>query len=115
MFAGKEVRVLLREQAKESFMILKQRNDKEAHALLRSIQQKIEILKINPQYGDPIKKELIPKEYLTRGITNLNRIELSHFWRMLYTIEGNKIDIFVFILSISDHPTYNKIFGYRKR
>ena len=35
--------------------------------------------------------------------------------RVLDTLNGNQIDVFLFILNIIDHPTYNKIFGYRKR
>ena len=97
------------------FLELKRREDKEARTLVKSIERIIEILKSNPQYGDPIKKELIPKELKDQGITNLYRVELSNYWRLLYTLEGTKIEIFVFLLSIIDHPTYNKIFGYRKR
>ncbi len=115
MWAGKEVRVFLKGQARESFLELKKRNDKEALGLVRSIERVIGILKDNPQYGDPIKKELIPDSLKKTGITNLYRVELSNFWRMLYTIEGTRVEIFVFILNIVDHPAYNKLFGYRKR
>lgn len=115
MFAGKDVRVFLKGQARESFFLLKQRTDREAKTIVRSINQKIELLKMNPQYGNPMKKELIPEELKKQGITNLYRIELSHFWHMLYTIEGDNIEIMCFILSISDHPSYDKLLGYRKR
>jgi len=40
---------------------------------------------------------------------------LSNFWRMIYTVKGNDIEIISFILDIVDHNTYNKIFGYRKK
>lgn len=113
MFCGKEVRIVLKGQAKESFLELKKRDDKEAQSLLRSIDRIINILKQNPQYGDPIKKELIPDSFKKIGIQNLYRSELSNFWRMLYTIEGNKVEIFCFVLSIMDHPNYDKLFGYK--
>ena len=115
MFFGKEVRVLLKGSAKESFIDLKKRDDKESQTLLRSIQRIIEILKDNPQFGDPIKKELIPDEIKKQEIKNLYRVELSNFWRMLYTIEGTRVEIFLFVLKIMDHNEYNKLFGYRKR
>lgn len=115
MFLGKEVRVFLKGRAKDEFVELKKRNDKEALALVKSVERIIDILKQNPQFGDPIAKELIPDSFRQEGISNLYRVELSNFWRMLYTLEGNKIEIFAFILNIVDHPTYNKIFGYRKR
>lgn len=113
MFAGKEVRVLLKGQAKECFLDLKKKNDKESQSLLRSVQRVMEILRENPQFGDPIRKELIPDNFEKAGIQNLYRVELSNFWRGLYTLEGNRVEIFLFILSIVDHPTYDKMFGYR--
>jgi len=115
MWLGKEVRVVLRDQALHAFLELKKRNDADSIRLVRSIERIIEILKDNPQFGEPIRKDLFPKELIEKGITNLYRAELSNFWRMLYTIEGNKIEIFVFVLKIVDHPEYNKLFGYRKR
>ncbi len=114
MFAGKEIRILLKGQAKDSFIELKKRNDKEAQILLRSIQRIIDILKDNPQFGDPLRKNLIPESFLKQRITNLYRVELSNYWRMLYTIEGNKIEIFLFVLSIMDHKEYDKLLGYNK-
>lgn len=114
MFLGKEVRILLRGQARESFLELKKRKDKEAQSILRSINRITEILKANPQYGEPISKELIPEQFKKQEIYNLYRVELSNFWRVLYTLEGTQIEIFLFVLTISDHPKYNKLFGYKK-
>ena len=113
MFLGKEVRVFMKGQAEDSFIELKSKNDKESQSLVRSIERMIAILKRNPQYGNPIKKELIPDNFKKLGISNLYRVELSNYWRMLYTIEGSRIEIFCFILNIVDHPTYDKIFGYK--
>ncbi|MDO8459986.1 MAG: hypothetical protein Q7S74_02665 [Nanoarchaeota archaeon] len=80
--------------------------------LLKSIKQKIEFIKVNPFYGDSIAKKLIPKEY---GVTNLFRVELSKFWRILYTVKGDQVEVICFILDILSHPEYNKKFGYRKK
>ena len=115
MFLGKEVRILLKGQAREAYIELKKRNDKEAIILLNSIERVIEILRNNPQFGDPIAKGLIPEELKRAGVQNLYRAELSNYWRMLYTIEGNTVEIFLFILKIVDHDEYNKLFGYRKK
>jgi hypothetical protein len=115
MFAGKEVRVLLKGEAKEAYLELKRRSDKEAQTILSSFERIKEVLKENPQYGNPIKKDLIPKEMKAKGIQNLYRVELSNYWRLLYTLEGNEIEIFLFILKIIDHPSYNKVFGYKKK
>jgi len=113
MFAGKEVRVILKDQAQESYLELKKRTDKEAQSILNSIERIKVILKDNPQYGDAIKKELIPEKLKREGIENLYRVELSNFWRMLYTIEGDTVEIFLFVLNIMDHKEYNKLFGYK--
>ncbi len=112
MFGLRETRVLLKGQAKEAYIDLKKRSDKEAQILLRSVERMMDILKDNPQFGNPIKKDLIPDSFKKQGITNLYRAELSNFWRMIYTLEGNQVEIFLFILSIVDHKEYNKLFGY---
>lgn len=117
----KPVRVILIDDAKESFerlnfIVGKQielgKENTEEMQLLKSIHQKISLLKSNPFYGDNIKKNLIPKKY---NVQNLWRVELSQFWRMLYTIKGDQIEIVCFVLDILSHPSYNKIFGYRKK
>lgn len=117
------VRIIFLGQAKKDFealnkVVAEQRTEGEINSeemqLLRSIKKKIEMLKLNPDFGDNIPKKLIPKEYFERyNVTNLFRIEIAHFWRMLYTIRGDKIEIICFILDILDHKTYNKKFGYK--
>ncbi|MFH2028326.1 MAG: hypothetical protein ABIJ08_04270 [Nanoarchaeota archaeon] len=114
MFLGKEVRVILKWQGKEAYLKLKKRDDKEARILLSSFDRIKDILKEDPQFGDPIAKNLIPSKFKELGIRNLYRVELSNYWRMLYTIEGNTIEVFLFVLSMIDHKGYNKLFGYKK-
>tara|TARA_Y100000031_G_scaffold157028_1_gene215140 strand:- start:2951 stop:3292 length:342 start_codon:yes stop_codon:yes gene_type:complete len=113
MYLGKEVRILLKDQAKDSYLELKKRTDKESQSILNSIERIKVILKDNPQFGDSIAKRLIPKSLRDIGIQNLYRVELSNYWRMLYTIEGSKVEIFLFVLNIVDHKDYNKLFGYK--
>jgi hypothetical protein len=84
----------------------------ENQKLLKSIKQKIELIKSNPQYGDSVPKKLIPRNM---PVDNLWIIDLAGFWRMLYTLKGSQIEILCFILEICDHANYDKIFGYRKR
>jgi hypothetical protein len=113
MFNGKAVRVMLKGDALESFLLLKKRNDKEARSIIRSIERVTFILKDNPLYGQAITRRLFPRELLLMGIQNLYRAELSNYWRMLYTIEGNEIEIYLIVLRIVNHKEYNKVFGYR--
>jgi len=114
MFLGKEVRVHLKGQAKQAYLELKKRTDKDVQTLLRSIERITGILKDNPQFGDPLRKDLIPRKFRETGTQNLYRVELSNYWRLLYTIEGTQVEIFCFVLSIIDHNTYDKLFGYKK-
>ena len=86
------------------------KENSEEMQLLKSIKQKIDLIKANPFYGDSIKKTLIPQEYNAK---NLWRVELTHFWRMLYTIKGDQIEVLCFVLDILDHKDYDKKFGYK--
>ena len=61
---------------------------------------------------------MIPNEYkLKYSVTNLFRVELPNFWRMLYTlIDGEtEIEIIAFVLDLIDHDQYDKKFGYKKK
>jgi mRNA-degrading endonuclease RelE of RelBE toxin-antitoxin system len=88
------------------------KDNTEEMQLIRSIRQKSDFLKMNPFYGQNIEKTKIPKEY---NVSNLWRIELVNYWRMLYTIKGDQIEIICFILDILNHGEYDRKFGYKKR
>ena len=78
--------------------------------LLKSINQKTELIKSNPLFGNNISKRLIPKQL---SVTNLFRIELTGYWRMLYTLKGDEIEVVAIVLYLIDHKKYNKLFGYK--
>ena len=63
MYFGKEIRIILKGDAEKAYLELKRRNDKEAKSILNYFNRIKEILKKNPQYGDPVKKELIPSKF----------------------------------------------------
>ncbi|MBS3152246.1 hypothetical protein J4230_02440 [Candidatus Woesearchaeota archaeon] len=118
---NKPVRVIIVDEAEIEFKKLNEivgqqiregKDNSEEIQLLKSIKQKVEFVKANPFYGDNITKKLIPNKY---NVQNLWRVELTHFWRMLYTIKGDQIEIICFVLDIIDHNKYNKVFGYNKR
>jgi hypothetical protein len=85
----------------------------ERQQLLKSIKQKIELIKANPQYGDPVPKALIKRTGY--DVDNLWVADLTGYWRMLYTLKGGKVEILCFVLEIIDHKKYDKLFGYRKK
>ena len=116
----KPVRVILSTEASEAYskLVRDARTSKQARSLLKAIQDKIALIKLNHHYGEPLAKKLIPKEFVRKyGTTNLFRVELPGFWRMLYMLTDDEleIEIIAFILTISDHPTYDKLLGYRKK
>ena len=114
-------RVLLKGQALDEYNKLKTLieeeqtkgiNNSENQSLFRSIETKKEWLKDNPLAGEVVKKDDIPKNL---DVDNLFKLRLSGFWRMLYTIKRESIEIYCFILVIESHPDYNKRFGKRKK
>lgn len=116
----KTVRVIFSPEAEEVYKFLNEQAPKSKieRTILNALNKKIEIIKVNFHYGEPIAKNLVPEEYKVKyGITNLFRVELPNFWRMFYSlIEGEtKVEIIAFILDVMDHDKYNKKFGYRKK
>ncbi|MFA4946788.1 MAG: hypothetical protein WC607_04625 [Candidatus Micrarchaeia archaeon] len=84
--------------------------------LLNSIQKKSELLKANPDYGDKIPRDCWPKKLVEKyGLTNLWRVELTNYWRMIYTLRGDKIEVVCFVINLLDHKKYDKLFGYKKK
>ena len=116
----KKVRVILSPEAEEVYNHLNKEapTSKTERVILNAINKKVELIKMNYQYGDPIAKDLIPQEYKEKyHVKNLFRVELPNYWRMLYTLtdDETKIEIIAFVLDLIDHPTYDKKFGYRKK
>ncbi|MFW5846846.1 MAG: hypothetical protein ACOCUU_01680 [Nanoarchaeota archaeon] len=118
----KNVRVILKDNAKIEFEKINEIAGEQAKKgiknsfemqLIKSIKTKINLIKENPFYGDNIKKNQIPLIYKNK-VKNMFRVELNNFWRMLYTLRGDEIEVICFILEICDHKKYNKIFGYKK-
>lgn len=122
-FSGKEVRVVLSAEAAEEYNELNRIVGTELQngvtssvhqSIFRSIERVKGWLKENPFVGDQIKKGQIPDFYIQKyGITNLWRIELSNYWRLIYTIQSNEVEIIDFVLDIIDHKEYDKKFGYK--
>ena len=92
----KEVKIILSPEAREVYKYLNQEslNSKTERMILKAVRQKAELIKLNPHYGNPIAKKLIPREYKEKyRVTNLFRVELPNFWRMLYTLTEGEIKI----------------------
>ncbi|MEK6924179.1 MAG: hypothetical protein AABW54_02990 [Candidatus Micrarchaeota archaeon] len=121
MTDSRPVKVILKGQAKDEFERLNRlAREQQAKGITNSeemqrvaaILQKAELIKKNPTYGNNIPKKLIPKSL---NVSNLFRIELTGRWRMLYALEGNRIEIVAFVLCVFNHPAYDKLFGYKRK
>lgn len=114
----KIIHVIFSPEAEEAYNKLNEAaaESKIERSILNSINKKRELIRANPHYGEPISKDKIPFEYKEKyNATNLFWVELSNFWRMLYTLTNNEteIEIIAFVLSIIDHKDYDKKFGYK--
>ncbi|MDD2678407.1 MAG: hypothetical protein PHT91_00360 [Candidatus Nanoarchaeia archaeon] len=114
----KHVRVILSKEASQAYEYFnsKAMNSKIEKSIFNSINKKVELIKQNIHYGEPIAKKLIPPEYIKKyGIKNLFRVELPKYWRMLYTLKNgeSEIEIISFVLDFLNHKEYNKKFGYK--
>src|SRR3989338_11579503 len=116
-FKGKEVRIVLSAEATEEYNELNRIVGEELkrgvtssvhQSIFRSIERVKGRLKENPFAGDQVKKRLIPDYYFQKyDVTNLWRIELSNYWRLIYTIQSNEIEVIDFVLNIMDHKDYS--------
>ena len=129
----KRVSIKLLGDAKEAYLNLKKMAAEERkngitssfnQTLLRSIEDKIEILKRDCDFGIHIPKKQVAQKYIVEyDVTNLWKINLSGGWRMIYTLkqpqredtEVEILSIWLDVLDIISHQEYDKIFNYKGR
>jgi len=114
----KKVRVIFSPEAEEVYKHLNEiaSNSKIDRSILNAINKKVDLIKANIHYGEPIAKRLIPEDYKRKyEAANLFRVELPNFWRMMYTLTNgeSQIEIIAFVLDVVDHKAYDKKFGYK--
>ncbi|MFH0836072.1 MAG: hypothetical protein V1834_02810 [Candidatus Micrarchaeota archaeon] len=115
-----KAKIVFSEEAKEVFDYLTREAPKSKieRSILKAVENKTRLISQNTHYGQAIAKKLIPIEYIQKyDVTNLFRVELPNFWRMLYTVteSENRIEVIAFVLDLIDHDKYDKKFGYAKR
>ena len=105
---------IFEEQLNQLKDIANEKDSKFHRQLLKAIEREKEYIRIDPHRGIQIPKDRIPKEYINQySVTNLWKINLPDYWRMIYTIVGNELEIISILLEFIDHKEYNKKFGYR--
>ena len=46
------------------------------------------------------------------GVKNLWKYNLDSYWRMIYTLTGNQVEMFLIYLEYLGHKEYGRKFGY---
>ncbi len=116
----KPVQVVLSPEAAAAFTLLEQEatRHKPMQSIANAVRRKAELIKANPHYGEPLAKRLIPAAFVQKyGATNLFRVELPAYWRLLYTLTNSEDQtrIIAFVLALIDHPTYERLMGYKEK
>lgn len=101
----------------EEYAKLKKRAESgraEARYLVKIIDKGIAKLKRDREAGKRIPKQLIPREYVVKyGVTNLWKLNLDRYWRMIYTIVGDEVRLVSIVIEVLNHKKYDRKFGYR--
>jgi len=86
-------------------------NEKEYKLICKGIK----ILKQDFRQGSHIsKKNQGAYEYFVKkyNVKNLWKLDVSRDWRLIYTIEGNEVEVISFILESLSHKEYERKLGY---
>ena len=109
--------VSLSSEFNKEFIELRAKAEKgngEARYLLEIVEKGLAKLMASPEVGKHVPKRLIPKEYIVRyGVTNLWKLNLDSYWRLIYTLEGDRVKLYAIVLEVLDHRRYDRKFGYR--
>lgn len=82
--------------------------------MVKLIEKGVDKLRFDYRRGEHISRKKIPAEYFEKhGVENLWKLNLNSFWRMIYTVHGNNIEVISIILEVLDHKKYDRKFGYK--
>lgn len=103
--------VILSDQAASSLRTLEGSTDPDARSVIRRVRALRGVLLSDSLHGEVVSKNRIPLALRRRHrLENLYVEDLPSFWRMLYTVNRARGDLYVFIVEIVDHRTYSKWF-----
>ena len=108
----KKVRIILSSEAEVAYaqLVESAKSSKVSQTILRSIENKFELIKLNSHYGEPISHQKIPFAWKEKyGVRNLFWVQLADHWRMLYYLTHNEqqIEVIAFVLDILSHSDYD--------
>jgi len=97
---------------KTSFYNL-EKGDSSERELFKFINQAMDNIEKNAFCGIQIRKNLIPKEYVSKyKISNLWKYDLPNAWRLIYSIKGGKVIVISVLLDWMSHKEYERKFKY---
>lgn len=105
------------EEFNKDYVKLREKADKgngEAKYILELISKATAKLAINREAGKKISRKKWPAEYIQKhDITNLWKINLDSYWRLVYTITGTEVKMFLIYLEYLNHKEYDRKFNYK--
>lgn len=88
-------------------------NLKEEDWLKKALRKAINDFKENAFYGERIRKEIIPKQYIKDyQINNLLWYPLPNAWRLVYSVFADEKELIAMIIEYMDHKEYERRFHY---
>ena len=91
------------------------RKDTESQYIIELISRATARLAENSEAGRKIPRNLWPKEYVQKyDVRNLWKYNLDSNWRLIYTITGDQVNIFLIYLEYISHKDYERKFGYKR-
>jgi len=103
--------VFIDEKTRKAFEELK-KSKTEDKELYEWLTRAFKDIQENAFCGIQVPKKLVPREYTKKGIKNLWKYNLPNAWRLLYSIEADKIKIVSIILEWMDHKNYERRLKY---
>ncbi len=90
-----------------------EKGTQEDKELFNYLRRAIADLLSNPLCGVIVPSYLWPKEYSKKyTIDNLRKYDLPDGWRLIYTLNGDKIEVISIILEWMSHKEYERRFKY---
>ncbi|MBI4044827.1 MAG: type II toxin-antitoxin system RelE/ParE family toxin [Candidatus Diapherotrites archaeon] len=105
------------EEFNKDYVKLREKADKgngEAKYLLELISKATAKLALNREAGKKIPHKQWPREYIDKhDVTNLWKLNLDSYWRLVYTITGTEVSMFLIYLEYLNHKEYDRKFKYK--
>jgi len=83
--------------------------------LRRSLDKAFKNIEEDPAIGIPLEKYRIPKGFVTKGYDNIWKYNLPGAWRLIYSLQGDRITILAIILEWCKHGEYQRKYSGKRK